>query len=123
MIAGSVLKKQRKEWALQTFNGVMFLLNFALMTFVMILFMRIFQLEMDRNDNAEIVGRYYAQACRNQSGEDVMRKMCVEKLRRAQTSNYWDKVFLPSDEEKYREKVLDTFEKELSRIKSGLITK
>ncbi len=123
MIAGSVLKKQRKEWALHIFIGFLFLLNFALMSFVMILFMRILQLEMNRYDNAKIVGRYYAQACRNQSGEDAMRKICVEELRHAQTSNYWDKVCLPSDEEKYRNKVLDTFEKELARIKSGLITK
>ncbi len=123
MITGAVLKKQRKEWALHIFNGFLFLSNFVLMNYVAILFHRTLVLEMDRNDNAKIVGRYYAQACRNQSGEDTMRKIYVENLRRAQTSNYWDKVCLPSDEEKYRKKVLDTFEKELARIKSGLITK
>lgn len=118
-IADTVLKKQRKEWALHTFNGVLFLWNLALMTFVMILMMRILQLEMDRNANAKIVGRYYAQACRNQIGEDTMRKIYVENLRRAQTSNYWDRVCLPSDEKEYRETVLDAFEKELARRKSG----
>jgi len=120
MSSGSIQTTQRKEWALHTFNCSLLLSNLALMTFVMILYMRILRLEMDRNDNAKMVGRYYAQACKNQNGEDAIRKICVENLRRAQTSNCWDRFCLPSDEREYRETVLDAFEKELARRKSDL---
>ena len=114
-----VLRTQRKEWLLHSFNGVLVLLNFALMNIVVILFHRIMRLEIDRTSNSEIIGSFYAQASTTQKAEDNFRTICLEYLKMAQPSNYWDRLWLPTDEEEYRKKVLDAFEKELAQRKSG----
>ena len=114
-----VHKQKRKEWMQHMAYIIPSLLCMILSTYLMILYVRILELESDRSNNAKNLGRFFAQACRNTAGEKTMRDIFNERLSRSQTSSYIERVFLPTRETDYCQKVLEAFEKELLRKKGN----